>query len=78
MKVLNNIFFHLIGKFRVLTQDDDMRKRKTTEERCSQGVRGWKIPQSLRSAEVLSVEIPRTKTCLRTELSLPAFNYRYL
>ena len=29
-KVLNKIFFHLVEKFRVLTQDDHMRKRRTT------------------------------------------------
>ena len=72
VKMLNNIFFHLIEKFRLLTQDDDIRKRRTTEERCCQDVRGWRIPQSLQSAEVLSVEIPCTKTCLRTEPGLPA------
>ena len=33
VKVLNKNLFPLIEKFRVLTQDDDMRKRKTTEER---------------------------------------------
>ena len=73
VKVLNNIyiFFHLIEKFRVVSQDDHMRKRRTTVERC-QGVRGWRIPQSLQSAEVLSGEIPCTKTCLRTEPGLPA------
>ena len=72
MKVLNKFFFHLIEKFRVLTQDDHMRKRRTTEERSCQGVRGWRIPQSLQSAEVLSGHIPSTKTCRRTELGLPA------
>ena len=72
VKVLNNIFFHLIGKFRVLTQDDHMRRRRTTEERCCQDVRGWRIPQSLQSAEKLSGEIPSTKICLRTDLGLPA------
>ena len=40
-------------------------------ERCCQDVRGWRIPQSLQSVEVLSGEIPSTKTCLRTELGLP-------
>ena len=35
-------------------------------------MRGWRIPQSLQSVEVLSGEIPSTKTCLRTELGLPA------
>ena len=38
MKVFNNIFFHLIEKFRVLTQADHMRKRRNTTEvlsRCS-------------------------------------------
>ena len=72
VKVLNNICFHLIEKFRVLTQDDDKRKRRTTEERCCQGMRGLRIPQSLQSAEVLSVEIPCTKTCPRTEPGQPA------
>ena len=75
MNVLNNIyifFFHFIEKFRVLTQDDQMRKKRTTEERCCQGVRGWRIPQSLQAAEVLSGKIPCTKTCLRTEPGLPA------
>ena len=72
MKVLNKNFFHLIEKFRVLTQDDHMRKRRTTEERCCQCVRGWRIPQSLQSVEVLSGQIPSTKTCRRTELGLPA------
>ena len=66
------IFFYLIEKFRVQTQDDDMRKRRTTEERCCQGVRGWRIPQWLQSAQVLSGEIASTKSCLRTELGLPA------
>ena len=65
-------FFNFIEKFRVLTQDDHMRKKRTTEERCCQGVRGCRIPQSLQSAEVLSGQIPCTKTCLRTELGLPA------
>jgi len=46
----------------VLTQDDDMRKRRTTEERCCQGERGWRIPQALQSAEVLSGQITCTKT----------------
>ena len=32
MKVPNNNFFHLIEKFRVLTEDDHMRKTRTTEE----------------------------------------------
>ena len=72
VKVLNNIFFHLIGKFRVLTQVDHMRRRRTTEERCSQGVRGWRIPKWLQSAEKLSGKIPITKICLRTEPGLPA------
>ena len=56
----------------MLTQDDHMRKMRTTEERCCQGVRGWRIPQSLQSAEVLSGQIPCTKTYPRTELGLPA------
>ena len=37
-----------------------------------QCVRGWRIRESLQSAEVLSGEITCTKTCLRTELGLPA------
>ena len=37
-----------------------------------QCVRGWRIRESLQSAEVLSGEIPCTKTCLRTEPGLPA------
>ena len=45
--VLDNVFSHLIEKLRVLTQDDHLRKRRTMEERCCQGVRGWRIPQSL-------------------------------
>ena len=65
MKVLNNIFFHLMERFRVLTQDDHMRKRRTTEERRYEGVRGWKIPLSLQSAEVLSGKIA-CKHVLRT------------
>ena len=36
VKVLNKNFFHLIEEFRVLTQDDHMRKRRTTEERVWQ------------------------------------------
>ena len=56
----------------MLTQDDHMRKKRTTEERCCQGVRGFRITQSLQAAEVLSGKIPCTKTCLRTELGLPA------
>ena len=40
--------------------------------RCCQGERGWRIPESLQSAEVLSGQIPCTKTCLRTEPGLPA------
>ena len=47
-------------------------KGETTEVRCCQGVRRWRIQRSLQSAEVLSGEIPCTKTCLRTELGLPA------
>ena len=46
----------------MLAQDDHVRKRRTTEERCCQGVRGWRIPLSLRSAEVLSGQITCTKT----------------
>ena len=72
VKMLYNIFFYLVEKFRVLTQDDHMSKRRTTEERCCQGVRGWRIPESLQSAEVLSGQIPCTKTCLRTEPGLLA------
>ena len=53
-KVLNSTFFHLIEKFRVLTQDDHMRKRRTTEARHCQGVRSWRIPQTIQSAEMLS------------------------
>ena len=41
-------------------------------ERCCQGVRGRRIPQTLQSAEVLSPEILCTKTCVRTEPGLPA------
>ena len=41
-------------------------------ERCHQCVRGWRIRESLQSAEVLSGEITCTKTCLRTEPGLPA------
>ena len=41
-------------------------------ERCCQDVRGWRIPQSLQSVEVLSGECPSTKTCLWSELGLPA------
>ena len=33
LKVLNKKFFPLIEKFRVLTQDGHVRKRRTTEER---------------------------------------------
>ena len=40
--------------------------------RCCQGVRGWRIPQSLQWAQVLSGQIPCTKTFLRTEPGLPA------
>ena len=65
-------FFHLIEKFRVLTQDNHGRKRRTTVERCCQGVRGWRIQWSLQSVEVLSGEIPCTKRCLRTELGVLA------
>ena len=72
VKVLNNLFFYLIEKFRVLTQDDRMRKRRTTEERCCQGARGWRIQRSLQSAEVLTGQTPCAKTCLRTEPGLPA------
>ena len=72
VKVLNNVFFYLIEKFRVLTQDDHKRERRTTEASRCQGVRGWRIPQTLQSAEVLSPEIPCTKTCVRTEPGLPA------
>ena len=56
--------------FRVQTQDDHTRKRRTTEDRCCQGVRGWRIPLSLQSAEVLSSEITCTKSCLRIEPGL--------
>ena len=66
------IFFHLIEKFRDLTQDDHMRKRRTTEARRCQSVRGWRIPQSLQSAEVFSGEIPCTKACLQSEPVLAA------
>ena len=72
MRKCLTVFFSLIEKFRVLTQDDHMRKRRTTEERCCQGARGWRIPQTLQSAEVLSGEIPGTKPCVRTEPGLPA------
>ena len=56
----------------MLTQDDHMRKRRTTEERFRHGVRDWRIPKSLQWAKVLSGHIPSTKTCLRTEPGLPA------
>ena len=36
-------YFHLVEKVRVLSQDDHLRKRRTTEERCCQGLRGWRI-----------------------------------
>ena len=56
----------------MVAQDDHMRKRRTTEVRCRQGVRGWRIPKSLQWAKVLSGQIPCTKTCLRTEPGPPA------
>ena len=71
MKALHNIFFYVIEKFRVLTQDDLMRKRMTTEERCCQGVRGWRIRLSLQSAEVLSGKVPCRKTYLENQASPP-------
>ena len=44
VKVLNKNFFHLIEEFRVLTPDDHMRKRRTTEERVWQIVWSGRIP----------------------------------
>ena len=71
MIVLNSIFFfHLIEKFRALTRDDHLRKRRTTEERCCQGVRGQRIPQSLQSVEVLSGHIPFSKTYVSIYVSV--------
>ena len=59
VKVLNIVFFYLMEKIRVLAQDDHMRKRRTTEVRCCQGVRGWRIPKSLQWAKVLSGQMPQ-------------------
>ena len=72
MKVLKKLFLYLIQQLRMVTQADHMRKRTTRVERCCQDVRGWRIPESQQSAEVLSGEILSTKTCLRTEPGLPA------
>ena len=56
----------------MLPQDDHMRKRMTTEERCCQGVRGWRISLPLlQSTEVLSGKILRGKTCLGNRAHAP-------
>ena len=62
MKVLKKFVFHSIEQLRVLTQDDHMRKRRTTEDRCCQAARAGEFKgRYTESAEVLCGQI----TCIQ-------------